>query len=102
MQHASREHRVAEATETNSLLAGNCNVHWCEALNLREQNELKWFAMLHSDVIPEAFWLDKLIAEAEKHQADMMSAVVPIKTDQGLTSTAICRPGGPFGRFQRL
>ena len=45
--------------------------------------------MLHDDVVPEAFWLDKLIAELELHSADVMSAVVPVKSGNGLTSTAV-------------
>jgi hypothetical protein len=72
------------------------------ALNTRQANDLQWFAMLHSDIGPEPYWLDKLIAEAEKHGADMLSAVVPIKSQDGLTSTAILKPGEPFGAFMRL
>jgi len=43
-----------------------------------------------------------LIAEAERTGADLLSAVVPIKNEQGLTSTAILLPGGPLGGFYRL
>jgi hypothetical protein len=52
-----------------------------------------WFAMLHADVEPEQWWIDKLIDEAELHDADFLSAVIPIKDERGMTSTAIERLG---------
>src|SRR5262245_60422469 len=99
---ASQNHIVLPATEDFSLIPLNCNRHWCRALNTREANRLQWFAMLHADVGPEPYWIDRLIAEAEKQGADLLSAVVPIKNQYGFTSTAIYRPGGPVGRFYRL
>lgn len=84
-----------------SLLAAGYNHLWCQAQNLREKHDLRWFAMLHSDIVPEDFWVDKLIAEALKHDADVMSAVVPIKEASGVTSTAISGPDD-FTRFTRL
>jgi hypothetical protein len=99
---ASRAHQVYTAIADFSLVSLNCNRLWCQALNSREANGLQWFAMLHADVAPEPWWLDKLISEAERCNADLLSAVVPIKNDLGLTSTAILLPGGPFGGFYRL
>jgi hypothetical protein len=86
---ASQTRRVGVLPSQSSLLATNCNRLLCSALNLREADNLEWFAMLHSDIEPEAYWIDKLIAEAEKHGADLMSAVVPVKNRTGRTSTAI-------------
>lgn len=83
-----------------SLLASNCNWLWCNALNARlDGHDVKWFAMLHADIEPERWWLDKLLDEAEKYDADLMSAVIPIKDRRGITSTAIggCRGGRHFG-----
>jgi hypothetical protein len=99
---AAREHRVYPAIGDFSLVSLNCNRLWCLALNTRQANDLHWFAMLHSDIGPEPWWLDKLIAEAERCGADLLSAVVPIKNQEGLTSTAILQPGAPFGAFHRL
>jgi hypothetical protein len=99
---AAREHRVLPASWDFSLIPVNCNHHWCAALNTRAANQLEWFAMLHSDIGPEPWWLDKLIAEAIKYGADLLSAVVPLKNEEGLTSTAILKPGGLFGVFHRL
>lgn len=84
-----------------SLLAAGYNHLWCQALSHRLEHNLKWFAMLHGDIVPENFWIDKLINEAEKYDADVMSAVVPIKEASGVTSTAISGPDD-FTRFTRL
>ena len=75
--------------QSGSLLAGNFNQLWAMALNNQKQHKIKWFAMLHADVAPEKYWLDKMIAIAEKHDADLLSAVVPFKDKSGLTSTAL-------------
>jgi len=90
---ATRVHDIAAVHSELSLIALNCNQQWCSMLNGRERAGFEWFAMLHSDVGPDEFWIDTLIAEADKHGADLLSAVVPIKNDSGLTSTAILRPG---------
>lgn len=77
----------------SSLLARNFNEIYCGALNaridLKDKYDIKWFAMLHADIIPEPWWLDKMIAIAEQHGADLLSAVVPIKDGEGMTSTGI-------------
>lgn len=79
-----------EALTTHSSILEACfNTLWIKALNMRKEYRPKYFAMLHDDVCPEAFWLDKLIAELEEHDADVMSAIVPIKDLRGLTSTAV-------------
>jgi hypothetical protein len=61
-----------------------------------------WFAMLHSDVAPEAGWIDKLIEEAERQNADILSVVIPLKEESGLTSTAISHPTEACRTFCRL
>src|SRR4051812_1607979 len=81
---ATQQHRISPLSEGLSLLPWNCNRHWCAALNHRRSDQLQWFAMLHADVAPEPWWLDKLIAEAEKQGADLLSAIVPIKDERGL------------------
>src|SRR5262245_13324495 len=83
----SQKHTVRVGTSSFSLLAYNCNALWCLALNNQRSLGLEWFAMLHADIVPEPWWIDKLIAEAERHGADFMSAVVPIKNHSGVTST---------------
>jgi len=96
---STKDHQVIISTQNSSLLAMNCNNLWCEALNSRQklnarQLHLKWFAMIHSDVIPEPFWLDKLISIAEAKGADLLSCVIPFKSPDGITSTAVSKHDG--------
>ena len=99
---ASRQHQVESLVMQFSLLTTNCNILWAMALNRFEAGQLEWFALLHSDVQPEPHWIDKLIAAADEHQADVMTAVIPIKNHKGLTSTAIGDPADEYGKFVRL
>lgn len=75
--------------ESVSLLAYGFNRLWCNALNARK-NGITHFLLLHSDVIPydAKNWVNILKAEMLEKEADVMSVVVPIKSPQGLTSTA--------------
>ena len=75
-----------------SLLTSNFNRAWCAALNLRAGHGVTHFAMLHADVAAAPGWLDLLLGELERHQADVVSAVIPLKTEHGLTSTAVGTP----------
>lgn len=72
----------------HSVLTKTFNMLWAHALNERA-NGLTHFAMLHADIAPEDWWLDKMLRIMMKHGADVLSAVVPIKSHQGLTSTAL-------------
>lgn len=81
--------RIMTSDKSGSLIPGSCNTLWCSCLNEVKTQSIKWFAMLHADCEPEAGWLDKLLFLAEEHGADMLSAVVAIKDDRGVTSTAI-------------
>lgn len=87
--NASRNYKVSVIRMTSSLLANNCNRLWCYGVNLRKQHNFKWFSMLHTDVVPEPFWIDKMIATASEYGADLLSAVIPIKNPTGITSTAV-------------
>lgn len=81
--------QVMAADRSGSLIPASCNNLWCAALNIRQSQGLGWFAMLHADIEPEPGWLDKLLGIAAEHNADMVSVVVPLKDDRGITSTAI-------------
>lgn len=65
------------------------NTLWAAALTLRKEHKASYFAMIHADINPEQHWLDTLIDEMKCHQADVISAVVPIKSEEGVTSTAL-------------
>lgn len=87
---ASENYTPNLITQRSSAL-GNCfNRLWAAALNARTQGmPITHFAMLHADIAPEEGWLDKMLAIMETTGADVLSAIVPIKSNDGLTSTAL-------------
>lgn len=73
----------------------NFNSLWAEALNLRGGWDApSHWAMHHADVAAPPGWLDVLLDEMARVGADVMSAVVAIKDERGLTTTAVGRDGG--------
>lgn len=88
-----------------SILCEVFNTLWCAALNERSRMPITHFAMLHSDVAPAMDWLEVLVAEQIRTGADVVSAVVPIKTTEGFVSTAIDAPrlcGDAYAMERRL
>lgn len=86
-----------------SLLACNFNRLWCHALNRVHRGErVDYVAMLHDDIGPETFWLDKLIDELEATELDVLGVVVPIKDGHGRTSLAIHHDGDNWSPECRL
>lgn len=94
---------VWNAYQAGSLLASNFNQLWCAALNLVHNGErVDYFAMLHDDIGPEDFWLDKLIDELESQQLDVLGVAVPIKDTRGMTSMALHHEGDNWMPLARL
>lgn len=84
MSHVDNEYRGG------SLLGSNFNQLWVHALNEAHQGRpYDYFAMIHDDIGPEDYWLDKLIGELEDKQLDVLGVAVPIKDNRGLTSLAL-------------
>ena len=75
---------------------------WADAMNAAERGEATHFAMLHSDVNPAPGWVDLLLAELQQREADLVSAVVPIKDRRGVTSCGIGDFGNPWSPFRRF
>src|SRR5258706_6916604 len=71
-----------------SLLTKNFNVAYATALNNRK-NAITHFCILHEDITPEPLWLKKMMAIMESKRADILSVVVPLKSELGVTSTAL-------------
>lgn len=97
------EHEVQISASGMSLLAMNFNGGWAAALNSRPG--VDYFCMHHSDigVGPDAAgWLDYMIEELHKADADVLSVVVPIKDTRGLTSTGLLRREGGKHEHRRL
>ncbi len=72
-----------------SVLPYTFNLLWARALNRREKHGVTHFAMIHADIVPEQHWLDTLMGILVAEDADIVSAVVPIKDERGMTSTAL-------------
>lgn len=102
-KRAGKDFLTKRGMTGGSLLAQGFNGAWCEALNKQEEGEnIKYFAMLHDDVVPPDWWLDTLWEDLESSGADLMAAVVPIKDMFGNTSTAIDSTGDRFSVERRI
>lgn len=77
--------------ESLSLLAYSFNRLYCYALNMRKSHGITHFLLLHADIVPvdPQTWVNTLKEEMLAHDADILSAVVPLKGPTGVTSTAI-------------
>jgi hypothetical protein len=91
-------HDVGIGAAASSLLCYNFNRLWADALNCAPRPD--FFAMHHSDIAAPDGWLDVLIDTLVEERADMVSAVVPIKTGHGHTSTGVVDMDG--ARRRRL
>lgn len=85
-----------------SLLANAFNQGIVHAINLQAKDNITHWYIQHGDVIPDSGVLDTLLKDMKEHNADIMSAVVPIKDPFGLTSTAIDNPDDKFNVIRRL
>jgi hypothetical protein len=87
---------------SGSSLTGNFNRLWGEALIRNDVGQVDYFAMLHSDIGPSEGWLDTLLAEMKRVDADVISAVAAFKDGSEITSTGIGHPNydwSPLHRF---
>lgn len=99
----SRPLWIDRVMSDSSVLELSFNRFWDKALNDKEEHGATHAVMLHDDVCPEDGWLDTLLDEMERTGADVISCVVPIKSPEGLTSTAIgWGTGNPFRPLRRL
>lgn len=79
---------VVQRDTSESLLAANVNASWCQMLNMR--SEITHYLLLHADVAPVDYaWVIQMLQEMERYGADVLSVVIPIKSKEGLTSTAL-------------
>lgn len=92
--------KYTRAVAASSVLPTTFDLLWAQALNHYESKEVTHFAMLHDDVVPCENWLGILVEEMTKHDADIVSVVVPMKNPSGLTSTALDTTGDPWNPQQ--
>jgi hypothetical protein len=98
------EWKVSQYESVGSLLTAGFNRVWAHALNLREKSEITHFLMLHDDVRPrQEDWIDLFFTEMASANAQVLSAIIPIKDMRGLTSTALdTDPWRPMRFTQRF
>ena len=73
-----------------SALTMNHNRCWAWALNEHRAGRISHFLLMHSDIEPQMqHWIEVLIEEMERNEADVLGCFIAIKNPQGLTSTAI-------------
>lgn len=89
----TRRHYVSPKEHAFGDISHNFNVLWASALNERAEAGYTHFAMVHADINPQDGWLDALLDEMDRVDADILSVVIAIKDNRGLTSTGIRRPG---------
>lgn len=81
---------VSYHIEISSLLARCFNTLLCNAYNLREQHGFTHFCLMHADIeVTTDGWAVKMLDEMRHMELGALSAVVPIKQQDGATSTAL-------------
>jgi len=79
--------------EPASLLCYNFNRIFAEALNARKTLGINYFMMLHSDMVPDPWYVDTMLDEMQRVNADVLSIIAALKDPRGLVSTG----WRPFG-----
>jgi hypothetical protein len=88
-QDASRKHELMTAAPTFSALSANFNKLWATGIANAMEGLVDIFAMMHTDVEPQTYWLDTLVDELLRLKLDVLSSVIPIKDESRNTSTAM-------------
>ena len=105
MLNATKKHKLEVANTDTSATCFSFNQLWVQALDLWEQGKISHFLMVHSDIVPQNLFIDKMMEIADRCGADILSAIVPIKNTLGLTSTAMDEQVGdedPRWRVRRV
>ncbi len=93
ISQATRKYKMVMVPSQFGDICQNFNILWTMSLNLQEQMQITHWAMLHTDIEVSSGWLDTLIEEMDRVDADVMSAIVAIKDARGLTTTGLRTPG---------
>ncbi len=100
---SSRPMKIMTGQNVSSLLPDSFNSNFCMALNGDGEERPTHFVMLHGDIVPQNCYLSMLLDECEAIGADIISAVVPIKSmEHDKTSTAIGILNGRNSRFRHI
>ncbi len=100
---SSRAMAMMTGQNVSSLLPDSFNSLLCMALNGDGEEKPTHFVMLHGDIAPQNCWLSMMLDEAERIDADILSAVIKIKTEkEDKTSTAIGVLDGRYSKFRHI
>ena len=97
IRFCTRRHLVNVPPSKSSLMDRGMNVLWSMALEDHDRGRADLFAMIHSDVEPEMFWLDAYVEIMMHRGVDVVSGIIPCKEGTGRTSVAIDDPDDPIG-----
>jgi len=86
---SSSKHQMTFMPSEFGDIPHNFNMGWCAALNLQQERGFTHWAMIHSDIRTSPYWLDTLIGEMDRVNADIMTTIIAIKDWRGLTTTGI-------------
>ncbi len=78
------------------------NALWAQVLNTFESGQCTHVAMLHSDIAPQAGWVDILIDEMEELKLDFLSVACSMKDDRAICNCGIGREDNRWGAWRRL
>jgi len=99
---ASREHNVMFGKADSSACTMMFNILLLQALEERARGNADYFLLWHSDVVPEPLFVDKMVRIAREKNAEVLSAIIPIKDEKGLTSTALDEVVGDYPALWRV
>ena len=91
VQECRRFDRMDFMEQSASLLSTNFNQILLAAIERHKEGLADFFLLMHADIIPmnPKTWLDELMNARREVKAQVLSVVVPIKDQRGITSTAI-------------
>jgi predicted O-methyltransferase YrrM len=75
---------------------------WVQALNEFEAGNCTHAAMLHSDIAPQAGWLDILADEMEELKLDFISVACAMKDDRAICNCGIGLSDNRWGAWRRI
>lgn len=90
---------IRDFMSANTGNAPHCfNVLWSAAYNQRAEKQYTHFSMIHHDIRVEDGYLDVLIDEMDRVDADILSVVVAVGDKRGLSSTGVMKANEWTGR----
>jgi hypothetical protein len=61
-----------------------------------------YFCLLHDDIIPQSDWIEVLVSEIQRVEADVLAVVIPARDRSGMTMTGIAESADLWSMVRRL